>query len=243
MIKIIILAAGKGKRMKSHLPKVLAPLNGRPMIEHLIKSVKWAGVDARPIIIVSLDNKNLIKKSLRNFNCSYAVQKEQLGTGHAVSSARRLAAGADRIIVLYGDHPFLKKETIRKMAASGKAAITLATVKVNNFKSWRKNFLHWGRIIRKRGKITAIVEFKDTSDKEKSKKELNPALYSFDAGWLWHNLKKLQNNNAQGEYYLTDLIKLAFAEGLKIDSFIIDPREAMGINSKEELEIAEKLMK
>lgn len=240
--KIIILAAGKGVRMKSDLPKVLNKINGKPMIEYLIKSVKWAGVSEKPIIVVSPSNKNLIKKALRNFNCCYAVQKEQLGTGHACIAACRLARGADRIIVLYGDHPFLKKETINKMTASKRAAITLATIKVKDFKNWRKNFFHWGRIIKKGGQIAGIVEFKDASEKEKEINEVNPALYSFDASWLWKNLKKLKNENAQGEYYLTDLIRLAFKEGLKIDSFEISPREAIGINSKEELEVAEGLL-
>ena len=212
------------------------------MINYLIKTVKWSGVPERPIIVVSPANKNLIKRALKNFNCCYAVQKEQLGTGHAVSSARRLAADAGRIIVLYGDHPFLKKETINKMASLKKSVITLATIKAKDFKDWRKNFSHWGRIIRKGGKIAGIVEFKDASGKEKKVKELNPALYSFDAAWLWKNLKKLKNENAQGEYYLTDLIRLAFKEGLKIDSFEINPREAIGINSKEELEAAEGLI-
>jgi bifunctional UDP-N-acetylglucosamine pyrophosphorylase/glucosamine-1-phosphate N-acetyltransferase len=242
MNKIIILAAGKGMRMKSDLPKVLNPIKGEPMINYLIKSIKWSGVDERPIIVVSPDNKNLIKRALKNFNCCYAVQKEQLGTGHAVTSARRLAANAERIIVLYGDHPFLKKETINKMASLKKVVITLATVKVKDFKDWRNNFSHWGRIIRKNGKITAITEFKDAVDKEKKIKELNPALYSFDADWLWKNLKKLKNENAQKEYYLTDLIRLAFSEGQKINFFEINPREAIGINSKEELEVAEGLL-
>lgn len=254
MNKIIILAAGKGKRMKSDLPKVLNLIKGEPMINLLLKSVKWAGVDERPIIVVSPANKNLIKRALKNFNCAFAVQKEQLGTGHAVSSARRLAADAERIIVLYGDHPFLKKETINKMAALNKSAISLATVKVHphtknfgvgvkDFKDWQNSFFHWGRIIRKGGKITEIIEFKDTTDKEKKIKEVNPALYSFDAVWLWKNLKKLKNQNAQGEYYLTDLIKLAFSEGQKIDSFEINAREAIGINSRDELEVVEGLMK
>jgi len=241
--KIIILAAGKGTRMKSELPKVLNKIKGEPMINHLLKSIKWSGVDESPIIVVSPANKNLIKKSLKYFNCRYAIQKEQLGTGHAVLSGRRLAAGAERILVLYGDHPFLKKETINKMAALDKLAITLATVKVKDFKDWRQNFFHWGRIVRKEGEITAITEFKDASEKEKKIRELNPALYSFDASWLWKNLKKLKNENAQGEYYLTDLIKLAFKEGRKIDSFEINAREAIGINSREELEVAEGLIK
>lgn len=243
MNKVVILAAGKGKRMKNDLPKVLAPLKGRPMIEYLIKSVKWSGVDARPIIVVSSVNKNLISRALKNFNCRYAMQKEQLGTGHALASARRLTAGAKKIIVLYGDHPFLKKETINKMAVSGKAVLTMATVKVKDFKSWRKTFYSWGRIIRRAGEITEIVEFKDASDKEKKMKELNPALYSFDAEWLWKNLKKLKNKNVQKEYYLTDLVKFAFEEGRKVDSFEISSSEAIGINSKEELELAEKLLK
>lgn len=243
MIKIIILAAGKGVRMRSELPKVLNKVKGEPMIRYLMKSVKWSAVDEKPIIVVSSKGKDLVKKVLKNFDCRYAVQKEQLGTGHAVLAARRLVRGAKRIIVLYGDHPFLKKETIIKMASPKKAVITLATIKVKDFKEWRNNFFHWGRIIRKSGRVAGIIEFKDASDSEKKIKEVNPALYSFDAKWLWKNLKKLKNNNAQGEYYLTDLIRLAFEEGLKIDSFEIDPREAIGINSKEELEAAERLLK
>lgn len=128
------------------------------------------------------------------------------------------------------------------MAVSDKSAITLATVKVKDFNNWRNNFSHWGRIIRKGTRVAGITEFKDATDKEKKIKELNPALYSFDAKWLWKNLKKLKNENAQKEYYLTDLIKLAFSDGQKINSFEIDPREAIGINSKEELEVVERLL-
>ena len=113
---------------------------------------------------------------------------------------------------------------------------------LKDFKGWRKNFYHWGRVLRNYGRIKAIVEFKDANAKIKEVREVNPAIYVFDAKWLWPHINKLKNDNVQKEYYLTDLIKQAFKEGEQVESFPIDPEEGMGINTKEELEIAKRLV-
>jgi len=243
MNKIIILAAGKGKRMKADLPKVLVPLKGRPMIEHLAVSIRKSGVDEKPVIIVSPDNKELISDVLENYSFEYVTQTEQLGTGHAVSCAKNIInPEINRIIVINGDHPFVSPETIVKLSQVNDNIITMLTTEVDNFDDWQKSFFQWGRIIRKNGEISEIKEFKDADEDIKKIKEVNPAIYAFNSVWLWKNIAKINNQNAQAEYYLTDLIKLAFLDGEKIGTIKISPREAMGINSKEELETAEKLM-
>ncbi len=239
--KIVILAAGKGTRMKTSVPKVLIPVNGESMIKHLTRSALESEIDEKPIIVVSPENAEPIKKELGD-NFEYAIQKEQLGTGHALASAKEnVEEKTERIIVLNGDHPFIKTETLKKLNETLLENLAMLTVTLNDFDSWRKNFYHWGRIIRENGKIKAIREFKDASEGEKEIKEVNPAIYSFDSAWLWGNLKKIKKENAQKEYYLTDLVSLAFAQNKKIDSLPIDAKEAIGINSLEELETAEKI--
>lgn len=243
MTKIIILAAGKGSRMNSDLPKVLFPINGRAMIEYLIESISRTKVNSRPIIVVSPDNKEAIKEALKEYELDFAVQLEQLGTGHAVSSTREfISADVKNIIVLYGDHPFITSTSIEKLLENHKNKVSMMTVEVEDFSDWRKNFYHWGRIIRKDGEIEKIIEFKDAVDEVKEIKEVNPALFCFDSAWLWENIEKLKNNNNQKEYYLTDLIKIAFEQNIIINSSLIEAREAIGINSLEELEAAKGLV-
>lgn len=243
MNKVVILAAGKGKRMGADVPKVLVPINGRPMIEYLIKAIKKSGIDKEPVIVVSPDNKEIIQKALRRYKCKYALQDKQLGTGHALACAKSaIDKNVKHILCFYGDHPCFKPSTIRRIGYSHNGVITMMTTGVKDFRGWRKNFYHWGRVLRNYGHIKAIVEFKDADDNIKEIREVNPAIYCFNARWLWRHLKDLKNNNAQGEYYLTDLIKIAFQEGKRVESFPIDPEEAMGINTKEELKIAKKLI-
>jgi len=243
MIKIVILAAGKGSRMNSGLPKVLMPIKGKPMIEYLVKAIKKSGVDDEPIIVVSPDNKELIKKALHKYKCKYAIQKEQIGTGHALLCAKQaIGKKVDYVLCFCGDHPFFRPETIKRIAYSHNGVITMMTTGVKDFKLWRKNFYHWGRVLRNYGRIKEIVEFKDATAKIKKIREVNPAIYCFATKWLWQNITKLNNNNAQKEYYLTDLINFAFKQGLKIDSFPIDAEEAIGINNQAELEIAKSLI-
>lgn len=242
MIKIVILAAGKGNRMNFNLPKALMLIKRKPMIEYLVKAIKKSGIDDEPIIVVSPDNEELIKKALSKYKCKYAIQKEQLGTGHALLCAEEeIGKKVDYVLCFYGDHPFFKPATIKRIAHSHSGVITMMTTGVKDFKGWRKNFYHWGRVLRNFGRIKEIVEFKDATEKIKKIREVNPAIYCFATKWLWQNIKKLNNNNSQREYYLTDLVKVAFRQGLNIESFPIDAEEAIGVNSINELRVAEAL--
>jgi bifunctional UDP-N-acetylglucosamine pyrophosphorylase / glucosamine-1-phosphate N-acetyltransferase len=245
MDKIIILAAGKGTRMGSDLPKALVALKGRPMIEYLLDSVVASGVDNEPILVVSPDNESIIKAALRDHNLQYAVQAEQLGTGHAVASARAKIGGeVDNIIVLYCDHPFISPDSIKKLAGEKRHVVSLMPARLEDFGDWRQNFYHWGRIVRGADdNIQRISEFKDATDEERAITEVNPGIMRFDRAWLWENVDRLTNNNVQKEYYLTDMVKLAFEQDEEVGGLIIEPLEAMGINSQAELKIAEGLIK
>lgn len=247
MTRIIILAAGKGTRMNSELPKVLVSLNGKPMIKYLMDSVVASGVDSRPIIIVSPDNQEIINQELKEYDAEYVVQDKQLGTGHAVACARealeKSEAPVDNIIVLYGDHPFIKSDSIKRFSELNPEALTIMPTTLPDFEGWHQNFYHWGRIIRGAlGGVEKIVEFKDASDEEKLVTEVNPGFMCFNYSWLFKNIAALQNNNIQKEYYLTDMVKIAFNDGYEIGTVSIEPHEAMGINSREELAIAESLI-
>ena len=239
--EILILAAGKGTRMQSELPKVLVKFRNKPMIRYILESAEKA-FHKKPIAIVGHKAK-LVKSELKN-KCFYALQKEQLGTGHAVASAKKICKSAEHIIVLSGDQPLITPKTIKNLIEKhlkAKTKITFATTKLSDFKDWRMAFLRFGRILRKNAKVVGIREYKDASEKEKKIKEVNAGCYAFDAKWLWKNLEKIKNNNVQNEYYLTDLFKIAHDNKEKIEAIKIAPHEALGANSKEELEILEKI--
>lgn len=244
-IKVIILAAGQGKRMKSDLPKVLIPLRGKPLIAHVLDAVKKSGVCEKPMLVVG-QKRELVMKTLGD-NYEYVIQEEQKGTGHAVMVAQRaIENNINYVVVLYGDHPFISSETIKKLVEKSfdsRAKITMATVKLPDFKDWRAVFYNnFSRIMRDdNGNITKDIQIQDTNEMEKEIKEVNPCYFSFEAKWLWKNLKTLGTDNAQKEYYLTDLVKIAMKENTKIESIQIGPHEALGVNSKEELEMLEKL--
>lgn len=238
-IKIVILAGGKGKRMESELPKVLVALKGKPMISHIISEIQKIS-NQKPVAIVG-HKAELVQSELGDL-CFYAFQAEQLGTGHAVSCAKGDCADAEQIVVLSGDQPFISAKTIVDLIEkqlSSKAKITFTTTEVPDFLDWRKAFLGFGKILRKDGEVVGIKEVKDANDEEKNIKEVNAGCYCFDAEWLWKNLGKIKDDNNQKEYYLTDLFKIAGSEGEKIETVKIDNHEALGANSKEELEILE----
>lgn len=241
--QIIVLAAGKGKRMNSELPKVLVPLKGKPLVKHLLEAIEQSGVCAKPVLVVG-QKKEMVIAELGD-TCNYAVQDEQLGTGHAVNCAREKAIDADQIIVLYGDHPYVSPTTIVNLTNSNQQAgsmITIATAIVPDFADWRAGFFDFGRIVRDdTGAIVKIVEKKDSTESELQIKEINPAYFCFNAKWLWEHLPILKNNNAQGEYYLTDLIALAQNQNHPINSISIEPHEALGVNTAEQLERLEKI--
>ncbi len=244
MNQIIILAAGKGKRMNSDLPKALVPLNSRPMIHYLLDSVKSSGIDQEPIIVVSPENKEAISESLKDYQVKYVFQAEPLGTGHAVGCAKDLVRPETKnIIILYCDHPFITSESLKKFSEINVETILVMPTVLPDFDDWRHNFYHWGRFVRnEKNDIEKIVEFKDATPAEQEITEVNPGFMAFNSSWLWTNIKLLSNNNNQHEYYLTSLPEIAFAQGSKIASVSVEPHEAMGINSPEELAIAETLI-
>jgi bifunctional UDP-N-acetylglucosamine pyrophosphorylase/glucosamine-1-phosphate N-acetyltransferase len=236
-VGIVILAAGKGKRMHSELPKVMHLLHDKPLVDYVVRSAEELGI--RPVVVVP-DDSNLVRDYLGD-RVDYAVQAEQLGTGHAVSVAENNLAGkVDHVVVLYGDMPLITAKSIATLIddhAARNNMLTLMTVTVPDFHDWRAQFYDFGRIVRDRkGDIIKIVEKKDASPAELNINELNSAFFCFNAEWLWKNLKNLKNNNAAGELYLTDLVKFAFDEGVPLSSVNIDPKEAIGINTKEHLE-------
>lgn len=243
-IKIIILAAGKSTRMKSADPKALAIFKGKPFIQHILDTIKKLDPKIRPIIVVG-HKKERIKEVLGNEHI-YTEQHEQLGTGHAVMSAKKTIDSEDKmILVISTDQPLISRETLERIISTHhkkNPAITLATVLVPDFEEWRSGLRHFGRIIRgNNGRVIDIIEFKDATEKEKLIKELNPAVYAFDSDWLWKNIEKLKNQNSQGEYYLTDLVKLACDQNKKIETVpVLNLIESLQPNTKEELQQLEK---
>lgn len=240
--RVVILAAGKGKRMGADVPKPLVPIAGRPMIAHLLDSVIASGVDTHPVVVVAPDCVEMFRKALDNL-CDFATQEEQLGTGHAVMVAKDVVGDAKRVVILYGDHPFISASTLRELVAlhdKRPDAVAMLTSTVPSYDGQYDAFRGWARIIRdEAGEVIAIREAKDCSDNERTVREVNPGIYAFPASWMWERLPGLGNANASGEYYLTELFTMAFAEGMGIVTATADPLDVMGINTPEELTRAE----
>ena len=177
----------------------------------------------------------------------FIPRPELLGTGHAVMKTKdKLKGKADDVMVLYSDQPLVSPKTIKKITTthldSGNV-LTMGTVIIPDFNGWREGFYDFGRVIRNQsGKLQGIIEKKDANNEQLNIKEINPGYYCFKADWLWQNLDKLKNNNAQGEYYLTDLIDIAFQQGEEIATVEIDPKEALGVNNEEHLKLIEELI-
>jgi bifunctional UDP-N-acetylglucosamine pyrophosphorylase/glucosamine-1-phosphate N-acetyltransferase len=242
--RIVILAAGQSTRMNG-VPKMLMDVGGTPMLVRVVDAAVASGVDRHPLVVVGA-YADAIRRALDE-RCDYVMQAEQNGTGHAVKSAEQMLRGkADAVLVLYGDNCLIQPSTIRLLAEAREksgAALTMLTTTVPDFEEWRQPFADFGRIVRGvDGKIIKSVEKKDANPAELSIKELNPAFYCFDAAWLWENLKKVQPHNAQGEYYLTDLVGLAIAGGAKVEVIPVAPQEVIGVNTNEQLEIVRQLV-
>ncbi len=245
LVKTVILAAGKGKRMGASVPKPLVSIAGRPMVAHLVETITEIA-NKKPIVVVSPAGEALFKDALGE-SVAYAVQQEALGTGDAAKASRDLWEDADGIMVLYADHPFLPKAVLKSPTASFEAQpndIHMLTAVVPNFEGEYAKFASWGRIIRnEKGDAKEIREAKDATEDERGIKELNPAMYIFPKHWLSTALDRLKNNNASGEYYLTDVIGLATQDGLALHATQTDARSVIGINTPEDLKDAEEYKK
>lgn len=236
--EIIILAAGKGTRMASDLPKCLVEVKEQPMIHRLLSNLENKFIN-KPILVVG-HKAEQVKDYLKD-RVRYVHQHEQKGTGHATFIAlKEVLPSTKYVVILYADHPFVSADTIEKLVSKLLTnTASIATTHVPDFDGYRKLFTNWGRIMYSdEGRITGIVEYKDASENIRSQKKINPGFYTFHVDWLRDALGKVQPNNVQGEYYLTDVIKMADSIG----EVEIDPIEAMGLNSIDEIKYAESLI-
>ena len=232
---VVVLAAGKGTRMKSSLPKVLHKVAGVPMVQRIINTVKSLGADN--IHLVYGHGGDQLKATVVEDNLNWCLQTEQLGTGHAVQQAAPHIKDDEDVLVLVGDAPLIREETLSALKAA-KESCDLALLTVN-----LDDPTGMGRIIRENDNITAIVEHKDATDAQREIKEINTGMMMMSGADLKRWLGELSNDNAQGEYYLTDVIAMAAAEGKRIQS--AQPQAAVeveGVNNRLQLANLERAL-
>jgi len=235
---VVLLAAGKGTRMRSKQPKVLHSLSGRPLIWYALQAIK-AFSDDPPVIVIGPQSEAV--KEVVGETAQFVTQEEQLGTGHAVMQAKRLLQGkSELVVVVNADLPMLTGETLKNlvdMQKNNPGPLTLLTVMNENPRGF-------GRILRdNHGHVVTIVEEVDATPEQLAIKELNVGAYCFRADWLWEHLDKLPLSS-NGEYFLTDMIGIASSAGLPVEACILEnPVEAMGINTRVHLAEAEAIMR
>ncbi|HEB98984.1 MAG TPA: UDP-N-acetylglucosamine diphosphorylase/glucosamine-1-phosphate N-acetyltransferase [Thiotrichales bacterium] len=227
-MEIVILAAGQGTRMRSTLPKVLHPLAGRPLLEHVIGTARQ--LEARAIHVVYGHGGELVRERLGGLDVNWVEQAEQLGTGHAVAQAMPAVGDDARVLVLYGDVPLIGADTLRRLAEVAADGLGLLTAELDDPTGY-------GRILRDgEGRVVGIVEHKDASPEQLAIREINTGFLAAAAADLRRWLGALSNDNAQGEYYLTDIVGMATAEGLPVNAVspgAID--EILGVNDRVQL--------
>ncbi|NIK12709.1 bifunctional UDP-N-acetylglucosamine diphosphorylase/glucosamine-1-phosphate N-acetyltransferase GlmU [Alkalibacillus almallahensis] len=235
----VVLAAGKGSRMKSELYKVLHPVCGKPMVQHVVDQLNHLGLNQ--IVTIVGHGAESVQEQLGD-QTQYAVQEEQLGTGHAVQMASSVLEGQKgTTVVVCGDTPLLTADTMRELMdqhEQQQAKVTVLTTDVDDATGY-------GRIIRQvNGQVEKIVEEKDASDEEKAVTEINTGTYCFDNELLFEALSQVSNDNAQGEYYLPDVLEIANERGETVAAHkTTHVEETVGVNDRVALSKAEKLMK
>ena len=235
----IVMAAGKGTRMKSNKSKLVHKIYGKELVKRAVETAQKAGIN--DIVAVVGYKKEQVQEVLKD-EVKYAIQEEMLGTGHAVMQATSyLENKKGKVLVLNGDVPLLRPDTLNKMiekSIENKEYATLLTAIYDNPKGY-------GRIVRDEGgNIEAIVEEKDATDEQKEIKEINAGVYCFDIEELLNALKEITPNNAQGEYYLTDVIKIMNSKGLKTGAVIVeDNTEILGVNDRIQLEMLTRILR
>jgi bifunctional UDP-N-acetylglucosamine pyrophosphorylase/glucosamine-1-phosphate N-acetyltransferase len=235
----VILAAGLGTRMKSGLVKVLHLLAGKPLVRHVLNAVADTG--PVKVILVLGHQSDKVKSVVEDYHVETVLQAEQLGTGHAVQqAAAAIAAASGPVLVLCADTPLLTGNTLKSIVerhSKSRATITVLTMQM-------EDPFGYGRIVRNRSGVQRIVEEKDATPAQKRIREVNSGIYCFDQKFLLSSLTALKKNNAQGEYYLTDIIAIAKKQKKKIIALLCsDPVEVMGVNSRYDLSQAETVMR
>ena len=240
-VAALILAAGKGTRMKSQLVKVLHPAAGRPMVDWAVAAARQAG--GCPLVLVVGHQADAVREHFRGCDdIRTALQAEQLGTGHAVACAREALAGFEgTLLILCGDTPLLRGDTLAGLLAqhqAGAAAVTVLTALLDDPSGY-------GRIVRDAtGKVKRIVEQKDAAPDEQEIREVNSGIYCMDAAFVFSHVGGLTSDNAQGEYYLTDLLALAVEKGLGCQAVTVgDADEIMGVNDRAQLAEASRILR
>ncbi|WP_445495703.1 bifunctional UDP-N-acetylglucosamine diphosphorylase/glucosamine-1-phosphate N-acetyltransferase GlmU [Photorhabdus sp. SF281] len=231
---VVILAAGKGTRMYSDLPKVLHLLAGKPMVQHVIDTAMV--LDAKNVHLVYGHGGDLMKYALSDQKLNWVLQSEQLGTGHAMQQVAPYFTDDENILILYGDVPLIGADTLeRLLVVKPEGGIGLLTAILDNPTGY-------GRIVRENGEVTGIIEQKDATEDQRKINEINTGILVANGGDLKRWLSQLNNNNAQGEYYLTDVIALAYKEGRKIEA--VHPSrlsEMEGVNNRLQLSALERI--
>jgi bifunctional UDP-N-acetylglucosamine pyrophosphorylase/glucosamine-1-phosphate N-acetyltransferase len=235
----VILAAGQGTRMKSSLPKVLHQVCGVSMLGHVVKVAQALG--ATQIVPVIGHGAEQVRQTLAGEELLFAIQEEQLGTGHALLCAEGSINGFDGdLLLLCGDVPLLREETLQALVDHHRehaAAVTILTACMDDPTGY-------GRIVRGEAGVERIVEQKDASESERAVNEINTGIYLFRAPDVFDHLRSLDNKNAQGEYYLTDVVAAARQKGQRVEALSVEkPEEAMGINDRVQLAQADKIMR
>ncbi len=227
-IQIVILAAGQGKRMHSNLPKVLHPVAGKPLAQHVIDTART--LSPEKLVVVYGHGGDVVRSTLAAPDISWAEQAQQLGTGHAVAQAVPELTDAAQTLVLYGDVPLTTAATLRRLLQAGRDGLAILTVDLADPTGY-------GRIVRDAGgQVQRIVEEKDATADEKAIREVNTGIMAMPTARLRDWLGRLKNDNAQGEYYLTDVVSLAVGEGLPVRTAQPDGEwEVLGVNSKVQL--------
>ena len=234
-LSVIILAAGQGTRMRSSLPKVLQPLAGRPLLSHVIDCSKQLG--ASDICVVYGHGGDAVQAAFSGESLRWALQAEQLGTGHAVQQAMPQTPDDNQVLILAGDVPLLTRGTLENLISKTSAdELSVLTVDMDDPTGY-------GRIVRDGDSVTSIVEQKDASDEQKAIREINTGVMMASGSNMKRWLDNLGNDNAQGEYYLTDIIAMAVDDGIRVNGIKASSQdEVMGINDKKQLAEAERAL-
>ncbi len=234
-LDVIVLAAGQGKRMRSRLPKVLHPLAGRPLLAHVLDNAR--ALAPRRIMVVHGHGAEAVRAAFPDSGIEWVLQEKQLGTGHAVQQALPRVSGDPEVLVLNGDVPLARAETLRKLTAAAGKGLAILTSDLSDPTGY-------GRVVRDaRGRVRRIVEEKDASAKERRIREWYCGFLAAKAKPLAGWLAKMTNKNAQKEYYLTDAIAIAAASGAAVSAIrASDPAEVEGVNSRRELAALERML-